>query len=294
MSVQFGIKITHFGRDQPPDAVATAAREAEELGFDSVWATDHVIVPNEERSIPSHFYDPMVVMAVAAAATERVEIGVSVLVIPYRDPIVTAKMLATLDQMSHGRIILGTGVGWLEREFDALNVDFHQRGAVCDEYLDVMQALWTSDPTSFEGRWTNFLDMRANPKPVREPFPVWVGGNGPPAIRRAARRGSGWHPINLSLAEFSAGVEAYRGACRDHERPMGAVCLRTMPASHVVPAGERIPFTGTPVEVARDVDRFAAAGMSHLLFSPPVTDFDQLREEMRHIAQDVRPLVRVR
>ena len=165
MSVQFGIKITHFGRDQPPDGVAGAAREAEELGFDSVWATDHVIVPNEEQSIPSHFYDPMVVMAVAAAATERVEIGVSVLVIPYRDPIVTAKMLATLDQMSHGRIILGTGVGWLEREFDALNVDFHQRGAVCDEYLDVMQALWTSDPTSFEGRWTNFLDMRANPKP---------------------------------------------------------------------------------------------------------------------------------
>ena len=93
------------------------------------------------------------------------------------------------------------------------------------------------------------------------------------------------------MAEFSAGVEAYRDDCRDNERPMGPICLRTMPGSHVVSAGDRIPFTGTPVEVARDVDSFAAAGMTHVLFSPPVTDFDRLGEEMRHIAQEVRPLV---
>ncbi|MCZ6544713.1 MAG: LLM class F420-dependent oxidoreductase [Chloroflexi bacterium] len=291
MSVHFGITIPHFGRNAQPGMVETVARQAEELGFDSVWASDHVIVPVGEGYIPDYFYDPLVVMTAAAAVTERVEIGVSVLVIPYRDPILTGKMLATLDQMSRGRIILGTGVGWLEQEFDALNADFHQRGAVCDEYLDVMQALWTTDPTTFEGHWTNFSEMRANPKPVREPFPIWVGGNGPPAIKRAAQRGTGWHPINLSLAEFTAGVESYHAACRDGGRPTGAICLRAMPGGRNVPQGDRTPFTGAPADVAQDVDTFAAAGMTHILFSPPVADLEQLEEEMQTIAKEVRPLV---
>ncbi|HJN93760.1 MAG TPA: LLM class flavin-dependent oxidoreductase, partial [Dehalococcoidia bacterium] len=142
MAVQFGITIPHFGRNAQPGMVESVAREAEALGFESIWASDHIIVPAGESYIPDYFYDPLIVMTAAAAVTESIEIGVSVLVIPYRDPVVTAKMLATLDQMSRGRIILGTGVGWLEQEFDALNADFHQRGVVCDEYMDVMQALW--------------------------------------------------------------------------------------------------------------------------------------------------------
>jgi probable F420-dependent oxidoreductase len=291
MAVQFGITIPHFGRNAQPGMVESVAREAEELGFESIWASDHIIVPAGEGYIPDYFYDPLIVMTAAAAVTESIEIGVSVLVIPYRDPVVTAKMLATLDQMSRGRIILGTGVGWLEQEFDALNADFHQRGAVCDEYMDVMQALWTSDPTSFEGTWTNFDDMRQNPKPVRAPFPVWVGGNGLAAIRRAAQRGTGWHPINLTLAEFTAGVEAYHAACRDAQKLMGPVCLRSMPGPTTDPSAERVPFSGNAEQVASDIDAFSASGMTHILFSPPVASTEDLRAEMHKVAKEVRPLV---
>ena len=290
MAVQFGVTIPHFGRNAQPRMVEQVAREAEAMGFESVWASDHVIVPAGESYIPHYFYDPLVVMTAAAAVTQSIEIGVSVLVIPYRDPVVTAKMLATMDQMSRGRMILGTGVGWLEQEFDALNANFHARGAQCDEYLDVMQALWTSDPTSFEGRWTNFAEMRQNPKPVRSPFPIWVGGNGPPAIKRAAERGTGWHPINLTLAELGAGVEAYHAACRDNHKLMGPVCLRSMPAGRRVPDGiDRVPFSGSSGQVAEDIDAYAEAGMTHILFSPPVSDVEELLSEMRVIANEVRP-----
>lgn len=290
MPVQFGVTIPHFGRNAQPGMVEHVARRAETLGFDTVWASDHVIVPAGESYIPDYFYDPFIVMAAAAAVTERVEIGVSVLVVPYRDPVVTAKMVATLDQMSRGRILLGVGVGWLEKEFDAVNADFHHRGAQTDEYLDVMHALWTSDPTSFHGRWTNFDDMRQNPKPLREPLPVWVGGNSPLAIRRAAQRGTGWHPINLSLAAFTASVEAYHAASRDAHKVMGPVCLRSMPGPQA-PEGERVPFTGAPDQIAADIDAYAAAGLTHICFAPPVRTLDELDAEMDRIANDVRPLV---
>ncbi|MEE9278025.1 MAG: LLM class F420-dependent oxidoreductase [Dehalococcoidia bacterium] len=291
MPVDFGITIPHLGRLAQPGMVETIAAEAEELGFDSVWASDHVIVPVGESYVPHFCYDPLIVMAWAAAVTERVRIGVSVLVIPYRDPAVTARMVATLDQMSKGRIILGTGVGWLAPEFAALGKDVHDRGAMTDEYLDCMQALWTTDPTSFDGKWTQFQDMRQNPKPMQDPFPVWVGGNIPAAINRAAERGPGWHPINLSLDEFRSGVDAYHAACRAAGKLEGPVCLRTMPGGRNQPGDDRTPFSGEPAAVAADVDAFAEAGLTHLLFSPPARSLDELREEMRRIAEEIRPLV---
>ena len=287
--VEFGITIPHFGRGAQPGVVEQVAGEAETLGFDAIWASDHVIVPAGEGYVPHHFYDPLIVMATAAALTERIRVGVSVLVIPYRDPINTAKMLATLDQISRGRIILGTGVGWLEAEFAALGRDFHARGRLTDEFLDCMQALWTTDPTSFAGETYAFAEMRQNPKPVQDPFPVWVGGNGPTAIRRAAQRGTGWHPINLGLGMFTAGVEAYHAACRSAGTSPGPVCLRSMPGGRVSPSADRVPFTGDPEQVAHDIDQYAAAGMSQILFAPPVRDTDELLQEMRHLATHVRP-----
>jgi len=290
--MEYGITIPHFGRTAQPGTVERIAREAEAMGFDAIWASDHVIVPPGESYIPHHFYDPLIVMAVAAAVTTRVRVGVSVLVIPYREPITTAKMLATIDQMARGRLILGTGVGWMEKEFEALGVDFHRRGAITDEYLDCMHALWTTDPTTFQGRRVRFSEMRQNPKPVQDPFPVWIGGNGPAAIERAATRGTGWHPINLSLDYFQAGVEAYHAACRQAGTLAGPVCLRSMPGGRIQAGGDRIPFTGEPAEIAHDLAAFAAAGLSHILFAPAAPSVEALLKEMRTITEEVRPLVK--
>lgn len=283
--------IPHFGAPAQPGMVETVAREAEELGFDSIWTGDHIIVPSGERYITNYQYDALIVMATAAAVTRRIRIGVSVLIIPYRHPVATAKMLATLDQMSGGRIILGTGVGWMEREFSALGLDVHQRGAMTDEHLDCMHALWTSDPTSFHGRWTQFEDMRQRPKPQQDPFPVWVGGSSAAAIRRAARRGTGWIPGVDGLDEFARGVESYRAACREAGRPEGVICPRTtMGRQGGQTSNEHATFTGTNEEIAADIRACAALGATHIVFSPTIRSLDQQREVMRRIALEIRPL----
>ena len=137
----------------------------------------------------------------------------------------------------------------------------------------------------------NFENMRQNPKPMQDPLPVWVGGNIAASIKRAAERGTGWHPINLGLEQFGEGVTAYQAACQAAGKLAGPVCLRTMPRSRVRPEGERFPFTGSPEEVAADIDAYAAAGLSQILFSPTVTSMEEIREAMRIIAEEVRPLV---
>ena len=290
--MKFGIMIPHFGPAARPGMVQTVAREAEALGLDSIWAGDHIMVPATERYITSYLYEAITVMATAAAVTERITVGVSVLVIPYRDPIIAAKMLATLDQMSGGRIVLGAGVGWMEKEFSALGRNVHQRGALTDEFLDVMHTLWTTDPSSFEGRWTHFEEMRFRPKPAQDPFPVWIGGGSEAAIRRAATRGTGWQPGDPGLEEFRAAVERYREACDAAGRPRGTVCLRTTLDGGRSPAeGGRPRFTGTPQQVAEDVDAYAEAGMDHIMFAPAIRTLDEQREYMRLLA-DVGRLVK--
>ena len=290
--VEIGIMIPHFGAAAQPGMVETVAREAEELGFDSIWTGDHIIVPATETYITNFVYDPLMVMAAAAAVTEHIRIGVSVLVIPYRHPVSTARMLATLDQMSSGRIILGAGVGWMESEFSALGLDVHQRGARTDEHLDCMHALWDTDPTTFHGRWVQFEEMRQRPKPTQDPLPVWVGGASAAAIKRAAVRGTGWIPGNAGREAFAAGVAAYRDACQSAERPVGTICIR----SHMRPEGEsaesdRPDFTGTDAEIASDIDAFVALGADHIQFAPTVRTLDQQREVMRRIAHEIRPRI---
>ena len=290
--VKIGIMIPHFGAAAQPGMVERVAREAEELGFDSIWTGDHLIVPSTETYITNFVYDPLMVMAAAAAVTERISIGVSVLVIPYRHPVATSKMLATLDQMSGGRVILGAGVGWMEREFSALGLDVHQRGAQTNEHLDCMQALWDTDPTSFHGRWVQFDEMRQRPKPVQDPLPVWIGGASAAAINRAAVRGTGWIPENPGREAFAASVAAYRGACQSAGRPTGTICIRT----HMRPEGEsadsdRPDFTGTDAEIASDIEVFAALGADHIQFHPTVRTLEQQQAVMRRIALKIRPLV---
>ncbi|MFP6746714.1 MAG: TIGR03619 family F420-dependent LLM class oxidoreductase [Alphaproteobacteria bacterium] len=212
--MKLGIHIPQIGRKAGPEAVRRGARQAEDLGFDSIWVNDHLAIPRDAPYPPSKsFYEPLITLTWAAAATSRVALGTSVLVLPLRIPVHLAKELATLDLLSGGRLILGTGVGWLEAEFDAMGVPFADRGARTDDIINILRACWREDPVSYAPTTvTAALEgIRALPQPGRE-IPVWVGGNSAPALRRAKALGDGWHGTRVPVAEIGAIVDDLRAA----------------------------------------------------------------------------------
>jgi probable F420-dependent oxidoreductase len=192
--MRLGIHLPQIGRKAGPDGIRNAAVQAEELGFADVWTSEHIITPAGAMYPPSPlFYDPVLSLTWAAAYTKRVRLGTSVLVLPMRHPLPLAKELATLQNLSGGRFILGAGVGWMEAEFAALGVPFKERGRRMDEGIAMMRAVWSDDPVSFPSRWIPAVldNMRMMPKPEK-PIPIWIGGTSEPALQRAARL-DGWH-----------------------------------------------------------------------------------------------------
>src|SRR5438309_7749707 len=175
--MRLGIHLPHIGREARPEAIRRAASQSEALGFADVWVSEHIIVPRDAPYPPSAvFWDPVLTLAWAAACTSRVGLGTSVLVLPMRHPLPLAKELATLQNLSGGRLILGAGVGWLEAEFEALGVPFHERGRRMDEGIAMMRAVWSDDPVTFEAKYVPAVigNMRMQPKPAK-PVPIWIG-----------------------------------------------------------------------------------------------------------------------
>ena len=210
-----------------PAAAVDVAVHAEELGYDSLWAGEHVVVPSP-RVPPSPMepdepiFDPVVLLAHLAARTEHVRLGTGVLVLPQRNPLVLAKQLATLDVLSRGRLIVGIGAGYLEPELTALGVPMSERGARTDEYLAAMRALWTQDAPAYAGRHVRFAAVDAHPRPVQHPLPVVVGGHAPAARWRAARHADGWYGYMLSPESTAEHVTALRKASAEvgREHPL--------------------------------------------------------------------------
>ena len=189
-------------------ALLAFSRRADELGFESIWSGDHIILPTAgtnqypytidgsfQRPADAPYHEMMTVLSFVAGATERVRIGSTVIILPYRDPVVQAKMFSSLDVLTNGRVVCGVGVGWLEKEFDTLRVPYADRGPMSDECLEVMRCLWTEDEPEFHGRFFDFDGIQMNPKPVQRPhIPIWVGGHTGRALRRTAKYGDAWHP----------------------------------------------------------------------------------------------------
>jgi probable F420-dependent oxidoreductase len=211
--MRLGIHLPQIGRKARPDAIRRAAEQAEQLGFADVWTSEHIILPNGAPYPPSpSFYDPVLALTWAAAYTSRVGLGTSVLVLPMRHPLPLAKELATLQNLSKGRFILGAGVGWLEAEFEALGVPFHERGRRMDEGIAMMRAVWSDDPVSFEAKYIPAIidEMRMQPKPEK-PIPIWIGGTSEPALKRAARH-EGWHGSRCTPEQAAPIVKRLRAA----------------------------------------------------------------------------------
>jgi probable F420-dependent oxidoreductase len=196
-----GVNLINYGPGATPDSLARWARLAKVLGYHLVMVSDHVATtPDVQAEYPAPFYDPFVTLAWLAGSTSRLELGTTVAVLPYRHPLQVASMAESIDRLSGGRFILGVGVGWAKQEFAALGVPFEKRGAMTDDYLSAIRALWAGDVAFYEGRFVAFEDVRTSPDPVRSPPPpIWVGGSGETGLRRAVRYGDGWHPNNVRL-----------------------------------------------------------------------------------------------
>jgi len=302
MTVEFSTRCPnadYLGFEASPDAIILTAAKAEALGFDAVFVNDHIIVDSSARAAPwTNVYDPLVAMSFIAAHTHRIRVGVSVLIMPYRNPIATAKSLATLDRMSGGRLTIGVGAGWNEAEFAALGVPFNERGARTNEYLRLWQACWAPAKVSFAGKFFSFSDMHVSPKPVQQPHPpIWIGGFSDAALRRAARFAAVWQPTPLSVADLVERQAALREACEQTGRePIPTRMSFRVEFSTITgnapPAGKERPMGhGTPAEVGADLMRYREkAGVDAFQINfHGNRDLAQLLESMECFMREVKP-----
>ena len=293
----------YLGFPATPQAIIETACKAEELGFDALFVNDHVIVDDAPRSAPwRNVYDPLMVLSHVAARTSTVLLGTSVLIMPYRNPIVTAKMVATLDQLSGGRAIAGVGAGWNEAEYDALGVPYHERGARTTEYLRLWQACWEPGPTTFHGRFFSFDQMHVSPKPLQQPHPpIWIGGSSHASLRRAARFAQVWQPTPTALPELISNQAYLRDVCAEIGRndvPRTRMSFRVN-FSHITGSsssgGDRPTGQGTPEQVASDLKRYRQeAGLEEFQMNfNGCSSLQQLLDSMDVLVQDVLPQVDV-
>ena len=244
------------------------------------------------------------ILGVVAGATERLRLVSSVLVLPYRNPVLTAKMVASLDVLSGGRVTLGVGVGWLKEEFEALDSPiFDRRGAVTDEWLAIFKQLWTQSPASFTGQFYRYADIRCEPFPLQKPHPpIWVGGHSRAALRRTARHGDGWHPVGAIAAsplppqEMRAHLQTLKRMTEAEGRDFGALTI-----SYKAPLydtgipdrdGARRSFSGHADEIAGDIRSFAAIGVHELIFDFRGESIAGSIERLQRFAAEVMPLVK--
>src|SRR5690242_14390405 len=268
--MQLGIHLPHAGEQATPALIRRHAMRAEDMGFADVWVSEHIIVPRKEFPRSPLFYDPVVTLSYAAAVTKRVRLGTTVLVLPLRHPLPLAKELASLQNLSEGRLILGAGVGWLEAEFAALGVPFKERGRRMDEGIAMMRAVWTDDPVTFPARWIPAVvdQMRMLPKPEK-PIPIWIGGSSEAALSRALRL-DGWHGSRLSPDEAAPIVRRLR---EQRPEPGFAISLRTS-------------WDGKDDgELGARLAAYAAVGVGHVLVEPAERSLDDWLRAVERIAR---------
>ncbi len=299
--MQLGVWLPNCRDLARAEIILGTAALAEQLSYDSVWASDHVIVPNAyvER-FGACIYDPLITLSVIAGATSRVRLGTTVLIVPYRNPVVTAKMISSLDALSGGRMILGIGAGWVAEESALLGVPFEERGAMTDEYLAAMLELWTRSAPAFAGKYTRFDRLHFEPKPVQKPHPpIWVGGHGAASLRRAAAIGTSWHPINRGVSDIEAG----RAELARLSQARGRLTPPTITLRHdvrVLRGGETAPpplhgghvLAGEPGALAAQIDDLSSAGVEHLVLEFMSLDRADLERQMTLFAEQVRPRMR--
>ncbi len=298
--MDYGICVPHYGKPIEIERILDIARRAEELGFASVWVTDHILVPRSMDIIyRDNMLEPLALLSHLAAVVRRVRLGTSVIILPYRSPIVVAKMLATIDQLSQGRVIMGTGAGWMEEEFEALNAPFKERGDFSDECLRAIRAIWTHDTVSMQGQFQRYEDMQTSPRPIQPGGPpIWVGGNSARSRRRAAELGDGWHASSLLAADMARGCKHVRELWANNNRQGEPVFSSRIAlaiegvSKEVTSYGSRQVRSRLAGSVGAVVDQLGAyreLGLAHVVFEMSTQSHDGTLATMETFMQRIRP-----
>ena len=290
-----GINIANHRDLMSKRYIVETARMAEDLGIDSCGSRITSLCRRRcKKRYGPVYYDALTVLAYLAGVTRRVQIGTTVLIIPYRHPIVTAKAVASIDQLCDGRLILGVGAGWAETEFDILRLSFAERGRITDEYLRIMQTLWSQESPRYHGAYYTFSGFLFAPKPLQTPAPpLWVGGGSRAALRRTAEFAAAWHPNNHPFEQLQPDLQRLQALCRERGRVPAAFCPRytvqLMP--HAAAAG-RPCMAGNVAQIGDDLLRLKALGATHVVLSTQTNDMVQFRQEIETLASEVLPRVR--
>ena len=313
--MRFGFYLPNSGPTARPEPLSAIARKGDALGFYCMVAGDHILVPREVNSPYPYtadgrfhggdaveYMEQLTLLTYLAGITTNIRLVPSVMIVPYRNPLLAAKILATLDVLSQGRLTLGVGVGWMEEEFEALDAPpFAERGAVTNEYLAAFKELWTSDEPTFEGKYCRFSNIHFLPKPVQKPHPpIWVGGQSRPAMRRAARLGDGWHPVGaipaapLEPEELSQNIAQFHRYAEDAGRdPAGLEVSMKAPLydADTVPAGAgRRRFSGEPEQMMQDIQTYEDVGVGCIIFDIRGNDLNRSLERLDWFAEEVMAL----
>jgi len=285
--MRFGLNLPNYSSLGHRDAMIAIAARADELGYTSLWTSDHILLPTSLPDPFGNLLESFTTLSYLAARTERIGLATGVLVLPQRDPLLVAKQAATVHHLSGGRLTLGIGVGWIPEEYGYLRADFHSRGALADEYIAAVRALFETDVPDFHGAHIDYSDVLFSPKPS-VPLPIIVGGTRYAALKRAAALGDGWHGLWLSPDEARNAVATINEFGRaDHFE----ISMRTM--TRVGRAIDNVdPDTvlhGDPAAIMSQIDRYAAAGVQHLIIEPASSDLDDFLDQITRFANDVVP-----
>lgn len=305
--MKIGCHLPMYGPVGTRENLLTFARRVEALGYDSLWASDHVVLPHRMTTpypysptgqfplapdVP--FLEPLTTLALVAGITERVVLGTSILVLPHRNPVLAAKMCATLDHLSGGRVVLGVGVGWMREEIELLGGNYDERGAWSDEALTVMRACWREQRTAHRGRFFSFEEVGAFPKPVRGDIPILIGGHTPRALRRVVQHGDGWHAAFITPAALKTDLARLKDECARQRRPYEQlkISVRAGLSIRQSPLGaDRKPLQGSVDQILADLTAFRDLGVESILLETRYRDLAEMLGIYETFARDLRPRI---
>jgi probable F420-dependent oxidoreductase len=300
--MKLGICVPHYGRPIEIDRMLSVVRHAEEAGLDSVWVTDHVIVPRDVDVIyREHMLDPLAMLPWLAAVTERVSLGTSVVILPYRSPIPVAKLLASVDVLSGGRLIVGAAIGWMEGEFEALGVPFKERVSRSEEALALMRTLWTDDRPELDTDRHHLHGLQVSPMPLRKPRPpILIGGMSEGALRRVARLGDGWHATGATPETFRQGKQAvtklWKEAGRTGEPEWSLRIALFVDGVHEWAVDEKFlrgrhPIKGTVKQITGQLAEYQRLGVDHVALEVSYSTYPGILETIDILAEEVKPIL---
>lgn len=265
--MQIGVNVPNFAPGTDPGVLRQWAQTVEGLGFDLLMVSDHIaITPDVAEQYPAPFYEPFTTLSWLAGITRRVRLGTTVLIVPYRHPLLTARMAANLNRLSDGRLVLGVGVGWARQEFEALGVPYRRRGALTDEYLHTMRDAW-QDTDDYQ----------------TPPIPIWVGGNSDAGIRRATLLGDAWHPLRFTPEWLTEAAGRLKATADELGRPVPALAPRIAlrETSEPITAPDRLAGVGTIDQIIADLDHIRLLGAETVLLDPFNDDLTEIRQPER-------------